>query len=145
MSRAPERLSKSRVQSGAQCHLRLWYEIHDRDLATGTSDALQSVFDLGNRVGELARLRDPRGVLIDAEYWDIEGALEQTAAAVANQYFVGAINRIGAEDLTDTDYYGSSYFVDPRGQIVGDTASDTEDEVVVRDLDMSEIEAARRH
>ncbi|MCL1587888.1 MAG: acyltransferase [Actinomycetia bacterium] len=71
--------------------------------------------------------------------------LEQPAAAVANQYFVGAINRIGAEDLVDTDYYGSSYFVDPRGQIVGDAASDTQDEVVVRDLDMSEIEAARRH
>ena len=71
--------------------------------------------------------------------------LEQPAAAVANQYFVGAINRIGAEDLVDTDYYGSSYFVDPRGQIVGDAASDTQDEVVVRDLDMSEIETARRH
>jgi N-carbamoylputrescine amidase len=71
--------------------------------------------------------------------------LEQPAAAVANQYFVGAINRVGAEDLDGTDYYGSSYFVDPRGQIVGDTASDTADEVVVRDLDMSEIEAARRH
>ena len=70
--------------------------------------------------------------------------LEQPAAAVANQYFIGAINRIGAEDLVDTDYYGSSYFVDPRGEIVGDTASDTQDEVVVRDLDMSEIEAARR-
>jgi len=71
--------------------------------------------------------------------------LEQPAAAVANQYFVGAINRVGAEDLTDTDYYGTSYFVDPRGQIVGNTASDTEDEVIVRDLDMTEIEAARRH
>ena len=71
--------------------------------------------------------------------------LEQPAAAVANQYFVGAINRVGAEDLVDTDYYGSSYFVDPRGQIVGDAASDTQDEVVVRDLDMSEIETARRH
>ena len=71
--------------------------------------------------------------------------LEQPAAAVANQYFVGAINRVGSEGLTDTDYYGSSYFVDPRGQTVGDAASDTADEVVVRDLDMSEIEAARRH
>jgi len=71
--------------------------------------------------------------------------LEQPAAAVANQYFVGAINRVGTENLEDTDYYGSSYFVDPRGQIVGETASDTADEVVVRDLDMSEIEAARRH
>ena len=71
--------------------------------------------------------------------------LEQPAAAVANQYFVGAINRVGSEDLVDTDYYGSSYFVDPRGQIVGNPASDTSDEVVVRDLDMSEIETARRH
>jgi N-carbamoylputrescine amidase len=71
--------------------------------------------------------------------------LEQPAAAVANQYFVGAINRVGSENLKDTDYYGSSYFVDPRGQIVGDAASDTADEVVVRDLDMSEIETARRH
>ncbi len=71
--------------------------------------------------------------------------LEQPAAAVANQYFVGAINRVGSEDLEDTDYYGSSYFVDPRGQIIGTTASDTRDEVVVRDLDLTEIEAARRH
>ncbi|HHC07468.1 MAG TPA: acyltransferase [Actinobacteria bacterium] len=71
--------------------------------------------------------------------------LEQPAAAVANQYFVGAINRVGSEGLEDTDYYGTSYFVDPRGQIVGGTASDTADEVVVRDLDMGEIERARRH
>ncbi len=71
--------------------------------------------------------------------------VEQPAAAVANQYFVGAINRVGSEDLTDTDYYGSSYFVDPKGETVGDVASDTQDEVVVRDLDMNELEVARRH
>jgi beta-ureidopropionase len=71
--------------------------------------------------------------------------VEQPAAAVANQYFVGAINRVGSEGPTDSDYYGSSYFVDPSGQTVGDVASDTQDEVVVRDLDMGELEAARRH
>lgn len=71
--------------------------------------------------------------------------LEQPAAAVANQYFIGAINRVGAEDLESTDYYGSSYFVDPRGEMVGDVGSDTDDEIVVRDLDMGEIERARRH
>jgi N-carbamoylputrescine amidase len=71
--------------------------------------------------------------------------LEQPAAAVANEYFVGAINRVGAEGLTDTDYYGSSYFASPRGQLIGDAASDTEDEVVVRDLDMGLIEEVRRH
>lgn len=71
--------------------------------------------------------------------------LEQPAAAVANEYFVGAINRVGSEGLEHTDYYGSSYFVSPRGEIIGGTASDTEDEVVVRDLDMSLIEQVRRH
>ncbi|HSL25473.1 MAG TPA: nitrilase-related carbon-nitrogen hydrolase [Acidimicrobiia bacterium] len=71
--------------------------------------------------------------------------LEQPAAAVANEYFVGAINRVGPEDLEDTDYYGSSYFCTPRGQLIGPPASDTEDEVLIRDLDLSLIEEVRRH
>ena len=71
--------------------------------------------------------------------------LEQPAAAVANEYFVGAINRVGAEGLEGTDYYGSSYFADPRGEIVGETASDTEDEVVVRQLDLGMVEEVRRY
>ncbi len=73
--------------------------------------------------------------------WD----LEQPAAAVANEYFVGAINRVGSEDLTDTDYYGSSYFASPRGQLVGEAASDVKDEVLIRDLDMDLIATVRRH
>jgi N-carbamoylputrescine amidase len=71
--------------------------------------------------------------------------LEQPAAAVANEYYIGAINRVGAENLEDKDYYGSSYFVGPRGNIVGETASDSDDEVVVRDLDMSLVSEVRRH
>jgi N-carbamoylputrescine amidase len=71
--------------------------------------------------------------------------LEQPAAAVANEYFVGAINRVGPEPAEDTDYYGSSYFVDPRARIIGDVASDTEDEVVVRDLDMAMVEETRNY
>jgi len=70
--------------------------------------------------------------------------LEQPAAAVANEYFVGTINRVGAEPLGDDEFYGQSYFVDPRGQFVGEPASDSADEVVVRDLDMSLIEEVRR-
>jgi len=71
--------------------------------------------------------------------------LEQPAAAVANEYFIGAVNRVGAEGLEGTDYYGSSYFVSPRGQIIDGTGSDTDDEVVIRDLDMDLIEEVRRH
>ena len=48
--------------------------------------------------------------------------LEQPAAAVANMYYVGAINRVGVEPLGDDDFYGQSYFVDPEGQFVGDLA-----------------------
>ena len=50
-------------------------------------------------------------------------SIEQPAAAVANEYFVGAINRVGIEDLGDNDFYGSTYFVNPRGQYVDDVAS----------------------
>ena len=71
--------------------------------------------------------------------------LEQPAAAVANEYYVGAINRVGSEDLDDTDYYGSSYFVSPRGELVGEKASETDDEVIVRDIDMDLITEVRRH
>ena len=58
-------------------------------------------------------------------------------------YYVGAINRVGIEDLGDNDFYGTSYFVDPRGQYVGEVASDTAAELVVRDLDLDRIEEVR--
>ena len=70
--------------------------------------------------------------------------LEQTAAAVANEYYVGTINRVGIEDLGDDDFYGTSYFVDPRGQFVGEPASGTDEELVVRDLDLGLIDEVRQ-
>jgi beta-ureidopropionase len=70
--------------------------------------------------------------------------LEQPAAAVANEYYVAAINRVGVEEYGDNDFYGTSYFVDPRGQFVGDVASDKAEELVIRDLDMSVIEEVRQ-
>jgi beta-ureidopropionase len=70
--------------------------------------------------------------------------LEQPASAVANEYFVGAINRVGKEPFGEDDFYGSSYFVDPRGQMIGEKASDTEEALVVRDLDMEMIDTVRK-
>ena len=70
--------------------------------------------------------------------------LEQPASAVANEYFIGAINRVGKEPYGDNDFYGSSYFCDPRGQIIGDAASDTDEELVVRDLDLDLVDEVRR-
>jgi len=69
--------------------------------------------------------------------------LEQPASAVANEYFIGAINRVGIEPLGDNDFYGQTYFVDPRGQLVGDAASDDKDEVVVRDLNLDHLAEVR--
>ncbi|MCP4225187.1 MAG: acyltransferase, partial [Actinomycetia bacterium] len=69
--------------------------------------------------------------------------LEQTASAAANMYYVGAINRVGVEPLGDNDFYGTSYFASPRGQIVGDSASDREPELIVRDLDLGQINEVR--
>ena len=69
--------------------------------------------------------------------------LEQSAAAVANMYFVGAINRIGVEPLGDNDFYGTSYFATPRGQILDGAASDQTEELVLRELDLSQIAEVR--
>jgi len=70
--------------------------------------------------------------------------LEQPAAAVANEYFVGTINRVGVEPLGTNEFYGQSYFVDPRGQLLGEVASDVDEAVVVRDLDLGLIDDVRR-
>ena len=69
--------------------------------------------------------------------------LEQPAAAVANEYFIGAINRVGVEPLGDNEFYGQTYFVDPRGQLVGEAGSDTDDDVIVRDLNMDQLAEVR--
>ena len=70
-------------------------------------------------------------------------SIEQPAAAVANMYYVGAINRVGIEPLGDNDFYGQSYFVDPRGQYVGDKGDPHEAELIIRDLDMDRIKEVR--
>ena len=69
--------------------------------------------------------------------------LEQPAHAVANGYFVGAINRVGTEAPWNIgEFYGQSYFCDPRGQIVAEASRD-QDELIVADLDMDKIREVR--
>ncbi len=69
--------------------------------------------------------------------------LEQPAHAVANGYFVGAINRVGREGPWDIgDFYGKSYFCTPRGKIIAQGSRDR-DELVVADLDLDMIQEVR--
>src|SRR5438552_3966446 len=69
--------------------------------------------------------------------------IEQTAHAIANGYWVGTINRVGVEKPWSIgEFYGQSYFCDPRGQflVVG---SRDQDELVVADMDLEKIQEVR--
>ncbi|MFN8658364.1 MAG: nitrilase-related carbon-nitrogen hydrolase [Candidatus Obscuribacterales bacterium] len=69
--------------------------------------------------------------------------LEQPAHAAANGYFIGAINRIGTEAPWGIgEFYGSSYFCNPRGKLVAQASRDKE-ELLVADLDLDEISEVR--
>jgi beta-ureidopropionase len=69
--------------------------------------------------------------------------LEQPAHAVANGYYLGAINRVGVEAPWNMgEFYGQSYLVDPRGQIVAIGSRD-KDEVVIGTMDRNVITEVR--
>src|SRR5467141_2016689 len=69
--------------------------------------------------------------------------LEQPAHAAANGYFIGAINRVGHEQPWDIgEFYGQSYFCDPRGQIIAQAPRD-QDAIVVADINFDMIREVR--
>ncbi len=69
--------------------------------------------------------------------------LEQPAHAAANGYFVGAINRVGSESPWNIgEFYGSSYFCNPKGQIIAQASRDQE-ELLVTSLNLDEIKEVR--
>ena len=69
--------------------------------------------------------------------------LEQPAHAVANGYFVGAINRPGFEEPWRIgEFYGQSYFCDPRGQMLASGGRDCDD-IVIADLNLDLIREVR--
>lgn len=74
--------------------------------------------------------------------------LEQNAAAGDNGYFVLVPNRVGAEtdEFGDdaVDFYGSSFVADPRGNYVGAVGSTSEEEMLIRDLDLDLVAAMRK-
>ena len=69
--------------------------------------------------------------------------LEQPAHAVANGYFIAAINRVGRESPWKIgEFYGKSYFCNPRGKIIAQASRD-KDELLVADLNLDEIREVR--
>jgi N-carbamoylputrescine amidase len=62
---------------------------------------------------------------------------------VANGYFMGCINRVGTEAPWNIGkFYGTSYFTNPRGEIMVEGSEDR-DELVVADLDLAMIDQVR--
>ena len=71
--------------------------------------------------------------------------LEQPASAAANGCWIGAINRVGTEGPWDIgEFYGQSYFVNPRGQIEAEASRD-KDELIIHDMDMSMVAKVRNN
>lgn len=69
--------------------------------------------------------------------------LEQPASAAANGCWIGAINRIGTEAPWNIgEFYGQSYFVNPRGEIEK-IASRDKDELIVHDMNMDMVREIR--
>ncbi len=72
-----------------------------------------------------------------ASVWEVE----LRGHAIANGFFVGGVNRVGTE--FESEYYGRSVWIDPIGQVVAQ-ASETDEEVLVADIDLARLEEVRR-
>jgi len=71
--------------------------------------------------------------------------LEQPAHAIANGYFMAAINRVGAEAPWNVgEFFGKSYFCNPRGEIIAQ-AGQNKEEVLVADLNLDMIQEVRQY
>lgn len=74
------------------------------------------------------------------EVWEIE----LRAHAIANNYYVGGVNKVGLDERGAPDrwHFGSSLFIDPRGQVLV-RAGDQHDEIVYADIDRSLVQETR--
>lgn len=68
--------------------------------------------------------------------------LEQPAHAVANGYYIAALNRVGDEPWNIGTFYGSSYVANPRGEIIAQASRD-QDELLIADIDLDLIREVR--
>src|SRR5215475_527995 len=66
----------------------------------------------------------------------------QRSHAIANGVYVAVVNRTGVED--DLEFWGSSFVVDPFGEIVA-SAETSREETLVVECDLGKIERTRRN
>jgi predicted RecB family nuclease len=76
---APVRISKSKFVAGVQCLKRLYFEVHQPELAKEVDEGQEARLEQGNEVGLFAQSRFPGGVFVGMEA-GIGDALGKTAA-----------------------------------------------------------------
>ena len=77
-------LSKSRFTAGLQCHLRLYLQSYERDLAAPPDAALRARFAAGTRAGAIAQQLRPGGVLVDQPAFRHDQAVARTRELLAS-------------------------------------------------------------
>jgi N-carbamoylputrescine amidase len=83
-------------------------------------------------VVQTATTREEAGGVLEAE---------MQAAALANGVFVALVNRAGADG--NLDFAGRSFIAAPDGAMIAQSGSDGDD-LLVADLDLTQIEKARQ-
>jgi predicted RecB family nuclease len=78
------RISKSKFMAGAQCLKRLYFQVHQPELAAEPGAASEAIMEQGREVGLLARQMFPGGIEVDGT-GGLEQAIRTTRELVANR------------------------------------------------------------
>ena len=78
------KLTKSRVVAGCQCPKRLWFQVHEPELAADPEAAAEAILQQGQEVGLLARQLFPGGVEVSSE-GGLDQAIRMTRELIANR------------------------------------------------------------
>src|SRR5258708_1512353 len=75
-------ITKSKFVAGSQCLKRLYFMVHEPELAVQPDDSDQSIIEQGREVGLLARQMFPGGVIVESR--DREEAIRATRELIEN-------------------------------------------------------------
>src|SRR5208282_5961109 len=78
------RISKSKFVAGCQCVKRLYWQVHEPELAARPDAATEAIMEQGREVGMLARQLFPGGVEVRSDY-GLDEAIRATRELVTNR------------------------------------------------------------
>ena len=78
------RISKSKFVAGVQCLKQVYFQVHQPELAAGSTEASEAVMEQGQQVGLEAQKAFPGGVLVAADHEHLDVAIRVTRELVGN-------------------------------------------------------------